>query len=352
MTARDATVRGGLATSERRLRRLELTVIRRLDGLLRGDHLGLLPGHGSEPAGSREYRAGEDDVRRMDWAVTARTGTAHVRTTEADRELSTWVLVDGTPSMDFGTAALTKRELALIAVAAVGHLTARSGNRIGAHLLRAGDVRRFPARAGRAHLNALLRALMSGVPAGPGSPATAGARPGTGGHPGSRPGTGPSAASAGGGGGMSLADGIDGLRRGARRRGLAVVVSDFLDGVPAGPGAPGWERPMRRLAATHQVLAVDIADPRELELPDVGLITLTDPETGRVREISTGSRRLRARYAAAAAEQRAAIRDALRRAGAAHLPLRTDRDWITDIVRHVHAHRRLARATRPMPGVR
>jgi uncharacterized protein (DUF58 family) len=102
---------------ERRLRRLELAVTRRLDGLLHGQHLGLLPGVGSEPAGSREYRAGEDEVRRMDWSVTARTTVPHVRTVDADRELATWVLVDGTPSMDFGTADFEKRELAVASVA-------------------------------------------------------------------------------------------------------------------------------------------------------------------------------------------------------------------------------------------
>jgi uncharacterized protein (DUF58 family) len=309
-------------TPERRLRRLELSITRRLDGLLHGQHLGLLPGIGSEPAGSREYRAGEDEVRRMDWAVTARTAVPHVRTVDADRELATWVLVDGSPSMDFGTAELEKRELAIAAVAAVGFLTSGAGNRLGAHLLGPLGVRRFPARGGRTHLLGILRSLLA-VPRGV-------------------PVVDP----------ISLADAAEGMHRAVRRRGLVVVVSDFLDGLDEdglGDRPPQWELPMRRLAARHQVLAVQVTDPREGDLPDVGLLTLVDPETGRLREVSTAGRRLRERYAAAAQQQRDTITGAIRRAGATHLPLRTDGDWVADIVRHVHARRRLLRAAR-RPG--
>ena len=308
---------------ERRLRRLELTITRRLDGLLHGQYLGLLPGAGSELAGSREYRPGEDEVRRMDWAVTARTAVPHVREVDADRELTTWLLVDATPSMDFGTAEIEKRELAVAATAAVGFLTAGSGNKLGAHVLGTEAVRRFPARTGRTHLLGLLRTLLA-VPRG-----------GEGAQP------------------PALADAIAGLRRSAPRRGLVVVVSDFLDGLPDtdDPEArPAWEEELRRVAVRHQVLAVEITDPRELELPDVGLITLVDPESGQRREVSTGDRRLRERYAAAAAAQREIVRRALRRSCAAHLPLRTDRDWVADIVRHVYAQRRLAMAATPKRG--
>ena len=306
-------------TPERRLRRLELSITRRLDGLLHGQYLGLLPGIGSEPSGSREYRAGEDEVRRMDWAVTARTTVPHVRTADADRELGTWVLVDGSPSMDFGTAELEKRELAVAAAAAVGFLTSGSGNRFGAHLLGPLGVRRFPARGGRTHLLGILRSLLA-VPRG-------------------MPVVDP----------ISLAEAVEGMHRAVRRRGLVVVVSDFLDGLDQdglGSEPPQWEQPLRRLAARHQVLAVQVVDPREGELPDVGLLTLVDPETGRRREVSTAGRRLRERYAAAARQQQDTITGAIRRAGATHLPLRTDRDWVADIVRHVHAQRRLSRAAR------
>ncbi|SCG69423.1 DUF58 domain-containing protein [Micromonospora coxensis] len=309
-----------LAPGER-LRRLELTVTRRLDGLLQGQHRGLLPGPGSEIAGSREYRPGEDEVRRMDWAVTARTGVPHVREVDADRELTTWLLVDASPSMEFGTAELDKRELSVAAVAAVGFLTAGAGNRLGAQVLGPSGLRRFPARGGRTHLLSLLRTLL--------------AAPRSGGHDGADHSPQP----------PDLGAALAATQRVATRRGLVVVVSDFLDGLPERHDeAAGWEPALRRLTARHQVLAVEITDPRELELPDVGLITLVDPETGRRREVWTGDAVLRRRYTDAAVAQRDQVRRALRRCGAAHLPLRTDRDWTADIVRHVHAQRRLAAA--------
>lgn len=330
---------------EHRLRRLELAVTRRLDGLLHGQYQGLLPGSGSEFHGSREYRPGEDEVRRMDWSVTARTGTPHVREVDADRELCTWLLVDATPSMDFGTADLDKWELAVAAAAAVGFLTAGAGNRLGMHLVGATGIRRFPARTSRTHLLGLLRTLLATRRSEAGtSVGTAGLSAGAAGKP-SAP--------------TSLADAVAGLRQVAVRRGLLVVISDFLDGLPDGflaglrddPAEPAaWERPLRRLTAHHQVLAVEVTDPRELELPDVGVITLVDPETGRHREVCTSDRRLRRRYAQAAAGQRHLIGQALRRCGVAHLALRTDRDWIADIVRHVRMQRRLASAARPAAG--
>jgi uncharacterized protein (DUF58 family) len=302
---------------QQRLRRLELIITRRLDGLLHGQHLGLLPGPGSEAAGSREYRPGEDEVRRMDWAVTARTTVPHVRTVDADRELTTWVLVDGSASMDFGTADYEKRELAVAAVAAVGFLTAGHGNRLGGYVVGADALRRYPARTGRIHLLGMLRALLD-LPRQPEGPTP------------------------------DLSDAIRSMARLAARRGLVVVISDFLgDEVST---EPPWEAPLRRLAARHQVLAVEVLDPRELELPEVGLLTLVDPETGRRREVAT-TRKLRERYAAAAAEQRVSTANAIRRTGAAHLRLRTDRDWVLDLVRHVHAQRRLAKAAHvPRPG--
>ncbi|MFG1720643.1 DUF58 domain-containing protein [Micromonospora chalcea] len=313
---------------DQRLRRLELTVTRRLDGLLHGRYRGLLPGPGSEAAGSREYRPGEDEVRRMDWAVTARTTVPHVRQVDADRELTTWLLVDASPSMEYGTSTLDKRELAVAAVAAIGFLTAGVGNRLGAQVLTPDGLRRFPARSGRTHLLGLLRALL-------GAPRTDDRRdPGGAGAAGARP---PAA-------GPGLADGLDGLQRVATRRGLVVIVSDFLDELPDDPDAapPPWAAALRRLAVRHQVLAVEVTDPRELELPDVGLITLVDPESGRHREVWTGDPDLRERYARAAAEQREQVRHTLRRAGATHMALRTDRDWCADVVRHVHEQRRLA----------
>lgn len=156
---------------ERTLRRLELQVTRRLDGLLNGEHLGLLPGPGTELAEARLYQPGEDDVRHMDWAVTARTTTPHVRDLIADHELEAWALVDLTPSMDFGTGTMTKRDLAVAALAAVGFLTIRLGDRAGAYLLHTDGMRRWPARTGKAALYALLQAALDARSVHDGTPA-------------------------------------------------------------------------------------------------------------------------------------------------------------------------------------
>jgi uncharacterized protein (DUF58 family) len=287
------------ARSEVTLSKLELLVTRKLDGLLQGDYLGLLPGPGSEPGESREYRPG-DDVRRMDWPVTARTTVPHVRQTIVDRELETWLAVDLSASLDFGTASCLKRDLAVAAVAAMAHLTVRGGNRIGAIVGTGEATHRIPARPGRRGAQALLRAVAVTE------------RP----H---------------GGGRTDLAALVDSLNRPPRRRGMVAVISDFL--------APeGWERPLRKLAVRHDVLAIEVLDPRELELPDVGVLELVDPESGAVHEVQTTAD-VRARYAHAAAAQRATIAEALRHAGVAHLRLRTDSDWLLDIVRFVAAQR-------------
>ena len=297
--------RPGDGQGERRpeqvVRRLELTITRRLDGLLQGDYQALLPGLGSEPGDSREYQEG-DDVRRMDWNVTARTSVPHVRDPVADRELESWAIVDASASLDFGTANCEKRDLALAAVAAVGFLTTRTGNRMGALIVGPEGVTRMPARSGRAPVMALLHTLASRERLDGGGPTDLGAA-------------------------------ISSHIVARRRRGLAVVVSDFLS-------PPGWERPLTGLATRHQVLAVEVVDPRELELPNVGYLTLVDPETGRRREVQTAKAGLRARYAEAAAAQRAEIAAAVRRSGAQHLVLRTDGDWLRDIVDFVLSARR------------
>ena len=298
------------------LRRLELTVNRRLDGVLQGDYRGLVAGHGSELGETRPYQPG-DDVRRIDWNVTARTQSTHVRETIADRELETWVLLDQSPSLDFGTARYEKRELAVIAMAAVGFLTARTGNRLGAVLAGRGPRPAVvPARGGRIHLLGMLhRALLDPVQQDPL------AQPG----------------------GAELTSALHRLAALHQRRGLAVVISDFLV-------EDDWSRSLGNLAARHETLAIEIIDPRELELPSVGVLTLVDPETGRRREVQTSSARLRARYAQAASAQRQAIAATIRASGADHLVLRTDGDWLTDLIRFVSLRReraaRLPRRTR------
>jgi uncharacterized protein (DUF58 family) len=311
----------GTARAEAVLSRLQLLVTRKLDGLLQGDYAGLLPGPGSEAGESREYRPG-DDVRRMDWPVTARTTSPHVRRTVADRELETWMAIDLSASLDFGTAQWLKRDLVIAAATAMAHLTVRGGNRIGA-VVGTGSLQpaaagrswlrrnqppaaavpsivRLPARPGRKEAQGLLRAI-----------ARTEIRPGR----------------------TDLGDLIDRLNRPPRRRGVAVVISDFLAPVD------DWARPVRKLGVRHDVLAIEVVDPRELELPDVGVLTLADPETGQLHEVQTADPALRQRYAEAAGEQRGAIARALRAAGAAHLRLRTDTDWLLDTVRFVAAQR-------------
>jgi len=304
------------------LEKLELTVRLKLDGLLQGNYLGLVPGSGSEPGEARQYYPG-DDVRRMDWPVTARTTVPHVRETIADRELETWVVVDLSPSLDFGTARCEKRDLAVAALAAIVYLTQHGGNRIGTLTTTGEQVVRSAALSGRAHAQHLIRQVVR-------TPRSASGRRG------------------------DLAAAVEMLRRPPRRRGLVVVISDFLGEYGgAGPGVGvdrpagfdwsagfDWERPMRAMGVRHEVLAVEVLDPRELSMPALGLLTLVDPETGQQVEVQTSDADLRARYAAAAAAQRAAIGGALRRADAAHLRLSTDRDWLLDIVRFVAARRR------------
>jgi len=285
---------------EAALRMLELEVRRRLDGLLQGNHLGLVPGPGSEPGEARTYQPG-DDVRRMDWAVTARTTVPHIRETVADRELETWMAIDLSPSLDFGTAACEKRDLVIAATAAVAHLTRGGGNRIGAAVSTGADSLRIPARGGLAHARGMIRKIAEIPRAGEGTRG-------------------------------DLTALLEQLRRPPRRRGLIVVVSDFLGGME-------WQRPLRALSARHDIVAIEVVDPRDVDLPEVGTVVLSDPETGRQREV-TASALLRKEFNAAAAEHRAEVAAGLRRAGAGHLVLRTDSDWIADTVRFVVARKR------------
>ena len=223
------------------LRRLDLAVAHKIDGLLHGEYQGLVPGHGSELGETRAYHPG-DDVRRIDWNVTARTLSPYVRDTIADRELETWTLVDMGPSMDFGTALCEKRDLAVSAAAAIGFLTARTGNRYGTLIARPEGIEAVPARGGRAHLMASLHRLVTSPRAESGT--------------------------------VDLGAAIDRLGVYARRRGLVAVVSDFL----ADPDT--WAQPLRRLSTRHTTIAVEVIDPRELSLSDVGLLTVVDEVRG------------------------------------------------------------------------
>ena len=290
-----------------RLRQLELAVTRKLDGLLHGDHQGLVPGGGTEPAESRVYAPG-DDVRHMDWNLTARTAVPHVRTTIADRELETWLVVDGSASLDFGTAACEKRDLALAAAAAFTFLTVRGGNRVAASLFgpeapggSPGSMV-IPPRSGRPAALALLHRLEQRGRAA-GGPTT------------------------------TLAEALRRIRLTAKRRGLVVLITDLID-------QSDWPRELRALAGRHEVVVVEVRDPRESNLPAVGLLMLVDPETGRRLEVQTSNPKVRARFAEAAAAGHAEHARKVAATGAAHLVLSTDRDWLFDVVRFVAARRR------------
>ncbi len=287
----------GTRRGESVLRGLELDVTRRLDGILHGDHRGLVPGHGSEPGEARPYQPG-DDVRRIDWNVTARLNSTHIRDSIADRELETWIVADRSASLDFGTADFEKRDIVLAAAAGAGFLTIRGGNRVGAVIVDGTGCTMVPARQGRKHLLSILSRIeraerADGVPA------------------------------------LDLADTLRRTAAIMHRRGLVVVISDWLD------DPEEWRHPLAALVVRHQVLCIETVDPRELELPAVGMLTLIDTETGRTREIDTNSRQLRERYAEAAAIQRRAIEQAIIGSGADHLQLRTDGDWVLDLARHV-----------------
>jgi uncharacterized protein (DUF58 family) len=304
MTAPTAPITGApataeLASSERSLRLLELTIDRKLDGLIHGDHQSTSLGAGSEGGEGRLYQPG-DDVRRIDWNLTARSGDVHVRNTIAERELETWIVVDGSASLDYGTARHEKRDLAASVVGAFGFLVVRAGNRVGAIVFDGTETRVVPPRAGRsAVLDLVVRLQRRGRTTGEGT----------------------------------LAGALRKTRLLARKRGLVVVVSDLLD-------ASDWETELRSLAARHDVIVAHLTDPREDEIPNVGMLALVDPETGARREVQTGSKRFRERYAAAAAERRADIDRRLRRSRAQHLQVSTDRDWLRDVVHHIAARRR------------
>lgn len=286
------------ASSRAALNQLELLVTRRLDGVLNGDHRGLLPGPGTEPGEARAYEPG-DDVRTMDWSVTARTTVPHIRQTIADRELETWIVVDLTPSLDVQGLHGAKRRLVEAAVATVGFLSAGGGSRVGMVLTGDGRPRVLRATGGRDHVRRLLEEV---------SRATPDIAPGG-----------------------TLVDCLHAVRNAARRHGLVVVISDFLSEID-------WERSLRVLGTRHEFLAVHVADPLDIALPAVGAALLQDPATGEVLELEVDDS-LAADYRRAAGEHRLAVHTALRRSGAPVLALRTDRDWIRDVIDFVGVRR-------------
>jgi len=281
------------------LRRVDLTVRRRIHGLREGDHLALVVGRGVEAAEARPYSPG-DDVRRIDWTVTARTGVPHVRDAVAERELDVVVLVDLSGSLDFGTVGARKVDLALDVLAAIASLTTRGHDRVGAILLNGEGIHPVPVRAGRPHLAALLARAEREAAVG---------------------------------GTADLATGITRLGALARRRGLVVIVSDFM-------GPLDWERTLATIARRHDAIAVELVDPRDVRLPDVGYLTVVDTETGRRRTVDTADPVLRARFAAEADRRRALVATTLARTGSSHLRLWTGGDWVAALARFLDGRRR------------
>ncbi|HET6829510.1 MAG TPA: DUF58 domain-containing protein [Ramlibacter sp.] len=292
------------STAEQVLRRLEWTVIKRLDGMLQGDYRTLLRGTGLDLADLREYQH-HDDVRHIDWNVTARTGTPHVRVFTEDREMSAWFLLDLSPSIDFGSGELRKRNISAEFVAVLARLLTRHGNRVGAMLYGSGVESVIPTRSGRRHVLQLLHSIQErpeNVESGP----------------------------------TRLHELLSAAASLLKRRSTVFVVSDFIS-------EPGWEHALGLLAQRHEVVAVRVLDPLELELPDLGLLTMRDAETGEQVVVDTHDKGFRKRFARIAAQREAELREALTAAGVDALELSTDADLVDAIVRFVDMRKLRAR---------
>jgi uncharacterized protein (DUF58 family) len=292
------------ADSEALLKRLEWTVIRRLDGLLQGDYRTLLRGAGIDLADLREYQY-HDDVRHIDWNVTARLQQPYVRQFTEDRELAAWFLVDLSASVDFGSDLRAKRGVAREFVGVLARLLTRHGNRVGALLYGSTVDTVIPARAGRLHVLHLLQRMAQ------------------------RP-----AESAGGA--TQLRDLLLAGQRIVKRRSTIFVVSDFIS-------PPGWEEALAQLSRRHDVTAVRLYDPLEMELPDIGLVTMRDAETGEQLLVDTHDAGFRARFAAAAQARESALLSSLAQAGVDTLELATDDDLLDAILRFADLRRQRSR---------
>src|SRR5262245_33807391 len=281
------------ATPERVLQRLDWRVIRRLDGMLQGDYRTLFYGEGIDFADLREYQPG-DDVRHIDWNVTARTTTPYVRQYLADRELTAWLLLDRSPSMMFGGTERTKQHVLTDLVATLARLLTRGGNRVGAILYENTVEQIIEPRSGRNQVLRIARELLQ-PPAASGSETD-----------------------------------LAGLVRTAagviRRRSLVFVISDFISG-------PGWERGLALLSQRHEVVAIRVWDPREVELPDLGVIVMEDSETGAQLFVDTSDPRFRRRFRDAADAREARLQEGLQVAGLDLFGVSTDEDLVRALMR-------------------
>jgi uncharacterized protein (DUF58 family) len=298
-------------TPEALLRALDITVRRRVEGLVAGEFRSSTLGPGSELSQVRPYQPG-DDVRQIDWNVTARTREPHVRVQVAERALITGLALDAAAARTFGTADRRKIDVAEGVALAVGHLATRHGNRLGVLTFGEPEPRLLPPRQGRVGLIGLLEALRR--------------------EPQSE-----------GGGATSLGTALTKLSGVARQPALIVVVSDFR-------GPRDWRPGALRLAGRHDVIAVEIRDRREQELPDVGQVWMLDPETGRQMRVDTSSKDLRERFAAAAADDRRAVADELASVGVDHVVLATHGDWLRELAGFLRLRSRTQRAAAPLSG--
>jgi uncharacterized protein (DUF58 family) len=288
------------ASAENILRRLEWTVIRRLDGLLHGDYQTLFRGFGLDLADLREYQY-HDDVRYIDWNVSARLMTPYVRVYHEDREVTAWFLLDLSPSVDFG-AQVKKRSVSTEFVTVLARLLTRHGNRVGALFYGDSVDTVIPARSGRRHALHVLHKMLS-RPERSGAAAT------------------------------NLGDFLQTAFRVMQRRSLVFVVSDFIS-------APGWAEPLAHLARRHEIIAVRLYDPLEMELPDLGLIAMRDAETGEQILVDTHDRAFRKRFAALAERREQELRSTFRRAGVDALELSTNDDLVDAILRFADLRKR------------
>jgi uncharacterized protein (DUF58 family) len=291
---------------ERILQRLDWQVIRRLDGLLQGDYRNLFRGSGLDFANLREYQFG-DDVRAIDWNVTARMNTPYVREFHEDRDITAWFLLDLSPSVDFGTVAAEreKRTVLVDFAATMARLLTRRGNRVGTMVFAGRETHTIPAGSGRIHVLRMIEDLLR-QPRLDAAPVT------------------------------DLAPLLEAAGRRIRRRSLVVLVSDFI-------GVPGWEQPLELLNRRHEMLAVRLVDPREVELPDVGPLVMEDAETGEQLYVDTSDATFRRRFRAAADAREGALTAAFRRARVEAATLSTDDDLVGAIVRMAIARRKRRR---------
>jgi len=294
------------ATPERILLRLDWNVIRRLDGLLQGDYRTLFYGFGVDFADLREYQP-EDDIRYIDWNVTARMDTPYVRQYHEDRELTAWFLLDMSPSVDFGTlqTQIEKRTMLIDFVTVISRLLTRHGNRVGAMMFGSRLQHTVPARGGRLQVLRLVNDMHK-QPRLPNAPFT------------------------------NLKSFLSGALNSLKRRSLVFVISDFIS-------ESGWEASLSLLNQRHEVLAIRLYDPREVDLPDIGMVMMEDAETGEQLFVDTHDKKFRKRFADAARKREMDLNLAFKRAGVDVLSLSTEDDLVRAIVRFAKRRQKVRR---------